>query len=83
MKMTYVNICCTSFCKLYVQTWSTPNFAECAPQNTPTWKIMEKINLQCEAHFKKNVSFRKDENGFPIYWDTYVYARLNPSFESK
>ncbi|WP_294404839.1 GNAT family N-acetyltransferase [uncultured Clostridium sp.] len=58
-------------------------FAECAPQNTPSWKVMEKIGLQREAHFKKNVSFRKDEKGCPIYWDTYVYARLNPSFESK
>lgn len=58
-------------------------FAECAPQNTPSWKLMEKIGLQREAHFKKNVSFRKDDKGCPIYWDTYVYAKLNPSFKCK
>ncbi len=53
-------------------------FAECAPQNTPSWKVMEKSGLEREAHFRKNVSFHKDSEGNPIYWDTYVYAALNP-----
>lgn len=53
-------------------------YAECAPQNTASWKLMEKIGMHREAHFRKNVSFHKDENGKPIYWDTYVYALLNP-----
>lgn len=52
-------------------------YAECAPQNTPSWKLMEKLGMEREAFFKKNVSFHKDENGKPIYWDTYVYAILN------
>lgn len=53
-------------------------YAECAPQNTVSWKVMEKIGMRREAHFRKNVSFHKDINGYPIYWDTYVYALLNP-----
>lgn len=53
-------------------------YAECAPQNTPSWKLMESIGMMREAHFRKNVSFRQDEKGCPIYWDTYVYALLNP-----
>ena len=53
-------------------------YAECAPQNTPSWKLMEKIGMRREAHFRKNVSFHRDENENPIYWDTYVYAVLNP-----
>lgn len=53
-------------------------YAECAPQNTPSWKLMENIGMVREAHFRKNVSFRQDEKGRPIYWDTYVYALLNP-----
>lgn len=52
-------------------------YAECAPQNTYSWKLMEKVGMKREAHFRKNVSFHKDENGNPIYWDTYVYAVLN------
>ncbi len=53
-------------------------YAECAPQNVPSWKVMEKIGLNREAHFKKNVSFHVNAKGNPIYWDTYVYAALNP-----
>lgn len=54
-------------------------FAECCPHNTPSWKLMEKIGLKREAHFIKNVAPRKDKDGNPIYWDTYVYALINPS----
>ena len=54
-------------------------YAECAPQNTHSWKMMEKIGLKREAYFKKNVSFHADDKGNPIYWDTYVYAALNPN----
>jgi [ribosomal protein S5]-alanine N-acetyltransferase len=53
-------------------------YAECCPQNTPSWKTMEKTGMQKEAHFKKNVSFHTDAEGKPVYWDTYVYAILNP-----
>lgn len=54
-------------------------YAECAPQNIPSCKVMEKIGMKREAHFRKNVSFHNDFEGKPIYWDTYVYAALNPN----
>jgi RimJ/RimL family protein N-acetyltransferase len=54
-------------------------YAECAPQNVASWKVMEKVGLKREAHFRKNVSFHNDDRGNPIYWDTYVYAALNPN----
>jgi len=54
-------------------------YAECAPQNIPSWKVMEKVGLKREAHFEKNVSFHNDDKGNPIYWDTYVYAAINPN----
>jgi ribosomal-protein-alanine N-acetyltransferase len=53
-------------------------YAECAPQNIASWRLMENIEMRREAHFRKNVSFHQDTNGCPIYWDTYVYAVLNP-----
>ena len=52
-------------------------FAECCPDNTPSWKLVEKIGMKREAHFRKNFAPRKDEKGNPIYWDTYVYALLD------
>lgn len=30
-----------------------------------------------EAHLRENVYFWKDENGKPIWKDTYIYARLD------
>ncbi len=48
--------------------------AECDPRNTPSWKLLEKVGLKREAHFKQNILFLKDESGKPIWKDTYVYA---------
>lgn len=53
-------------------------YAETCPENKASWRTMEKVGMEREAHFKKNVSFHKDELGNPIYWDTYVYALINP-----
>lgn len=52
-------------------------FAECDPRNTGSWKLLEKVGMVREAHFHKNIYFHKDENGNPIWKDTYVYAVWN------
>ena len=49
-------------------------FAECDPRNTASWKLLEKAGLRREAHFRQNIWFRKDENGLPVWKDTFVYA---------
>lgn len=51
-------------------------FAECDPRNECSWKLLEKIGMDREAHFKQNVFFHRDENGNPKWKDTYVYAVL-------
>ncbi len=52
-------------------------FAECDPRNESSWKLLEALEFQREAHFRKNVYFWKDKAGNPIWKDTYVYAKLN------
>ena len=52
-------------------------YAECDPRNTASWKLLEKAGLRREAHFRQNIWFRQDENGTPVWKDTYVYAKLN------
>lgn len=52
-------------------------YAECDPDNKNSWKLLEALGFQREAHFRKNVYFWKDEAGNAIWKDTYVYARLN------
>lgn len=51
-------------------------YAECDPLNTASWKLLERLGFESEAFFRKNVFFWKNENGTPIWKDTYVYARL-------
>ena len=48
--------------------------AACNPENIGSWKVMEKLGMKKEAHFKNRVCFRRDEEGNPIYTDEYVYA---------
>ena len=52
-------------------------YAECDPNNKSSWKLLETLGFQREAHFRKNVYFWKDETEKPIWKDTYVYAKLN------
>lgn len=52
-------------------------YAECDPLNQRSWKLLEALGFQREAHFRKNVYFWKDENEKAIWKDTYVYARLD------
>ena len=52
-------------------------FAECDPENTASWRLLEALGFSREAHLKQNVYFWKDEKGRPIRKDTFVYARLN------
>ena len=49
-------------------------YAECDPRNVPSWKLQERAGLRREAHFRKNIYFRTDESGCPLWKDTYVYA---------
>ena len=51
--------------------------AECDPENANSWRLLEALCFTREAHLRKNVYFWKDEQGSPIWKDTYVYARLS------
>ena len=51
--------------------------AECDPDNKRSWKLLEALGFQREAHFRRNVYFWRDEQEKPIWKDTYVYALLN------
>lgn len=51
--------------------------AECDPENVNSWRLLEALGFNREAHLRQNVYFWKDEQGNPIWKDTYVYARLS------
>ena len=56
--------------------------AMCNPMNEPSWKLLERLGFRREGHLLKNVYFKKDENGKPIWVDTYVYAILSEEWIS-
>ena len=51
-------------------------YAECDQRNVPSWKLLEKVGLRREAHFRQNIWFHRDESGAPVWKDTLVYAIL-------
>lgn len=52
-------------------------FAECDPCNSSSWKLLECLGFEREAHLRQNVYFWKDDNDRPIWKDTFIYAMLN------
>ena len=50
--------------------------AMCNPLNEPSWKLLERLGMRREGHLRKNVFFKRDKNGEPIWQDTYEYAIL-------
>jgi Acetyltransferases, including N-acetylases of ribosomal proteins len=50
--------------------------AHCNPQNTASWKLLERLSMRREGHLRKNIFFKYDELGRPIWIDTYEYAIL-------
>lgn len=55
--------------------------ANCNPDNVPSWKLLERVGFRREGHLKKNVYFDTDEQGNPIWQDTYEYGVLCSEWE--
>lgn len=56
--------------------------AHCNPENTASWRVMEKIGMRREGYFRKNIFFERDVEGNPLWLDTYEYAALREDFFS-
>jgi RimJ/RimL family protein N-acetyltransferase len=50
--------------------------AFCSPLNKPSWRLLERLGLRREGHLLKNIYFKKDPAGDPIWLDTYEYGIL-------
>jgi ribosomal-protein-alanine N-acetyltransferase len=46
--------------------------ATCQPENPPSWRVMEKLGMRREAHFRACLHRGGDE-----WWDEYFYAILD------
>jgi len=50
--------------------------AHCNPKNIASCRVLEKIGMKREGHFRKNVTFHTAADGSPIWNDSYEYAIL-------
>ncbi len=50
--------------------------AHCNPENVASWKVLEKIGMRREGFFRKNVFFRRNVDGSPVWVDSFEYAIL-------
>lgn len=51
--------------------------AMCNPKNSASWRLLERLYMRREGHLQKNIYFKKDEQGNPVWVDTYEYAILS------
>jgi RimJ/RimL family protein N-acetyltransferase len=50
--------------------------AHCNPLNYASWRVLEKIGMEREGHFKKKAFFRRDADNNPLWHDCYAYGIL-------
>ncbi len=57
--------------------------AMCNPENERSWKLLERVGMRREGKFIKNIYFKEDDEGNPIWLDTYEYAILKEEWKLK
>lgn len=57
--------------------------AMCNPENCASWRLLERLGLRREGHLLQNIYFRTDDQGSPIWQDTYEYAILSDEWIKK
>lgn len=50
--------------------------AMCNPENTKSWRLLERLGMRREGHLIQNVFFKTDSSGNPVWQDTYYYGLL-------
>ncbi|MBU3174673.1 GNAT family N-acetyltransferase [Clostridium estertheticum] len=50
--------------------------AMCNPLNVHSWKLLDRLGMRREGTLIKNIYFKKDINGDPLWSDTYEYGIL-------
>lgn len=54
----------------------------CHPDNIPSWRLMERLGMRCEARHVKSGFLRRPQSGDPIWWDSRIYAILADEWRS-
>lgn len=55
--------------------------AKCNPNNTHSWRLLERLKLRREGHLLKTGYFKCDFQGNPLWHDTFEYAILDEEWK--
>lgn len=55
--------------------------AKCNANNTSSWKLMERLDMHKEGHFKNSAYVHKGSDGTPLWHDEYFYSILRDQFK--
>ena len=53
------------------------------PLNTASWRLLERLGMRREGYLMQNIVFHRDEEGQPLWQDTYAYAMLAEEWEGR
>ena len=54
--------------------------ARCDPENTASWRLLERLGMRREGCLRRNIWFKTDREGRPLWLDTYEYALLREEY---
>lgn len=57
--------------------------AKCNADNVRSWKLLEKLGMRKEATLQKNVYFKHNIEGKPVWQDTYQYAIVKEEWKNR
>ena len=57
--------------------------AMCNPENVPSERLMIRLGMRCEGRLVKNLYFRTDDIGNPVWQDTAMYAVLEEEWHAQ
>jgi RimJ/RimL family protein N-acetyltransferase len=57
--------------------------AMCNPENSASWKLLERLEMRREGYHKKKAFFKRSEDGQPIWHDAYQYAILEEEWSKE
>jgi ribosomal-protein-alanine N-acetyltransferase len=53
----------------------------CSPDNTASWKVLENCGMKREGLNRKDFPHHTDENGKPVWLDSYIYAIIEDDLD--
>lgn len=76
-KKGYAYEACSRVCEYIFRQGVHRIEANCDPLNEASWKLLERLGFLREGCLQKDIYFRKDEKGRPVWKDTYIYSKLS------